>query len=171
METQLPLPKKRTEPQVFGPYLLCPNGLMDQDATLYGGRLRPKRHCVRRRPRSPSAKKEAQPLPTFGPCLLWPNGWMDQDVTWYDGRPRPGQHCVRCGPSSTAKGHRPQVSACVCCGQTDGWIKMPLYTKVGLGSGRIVLHGDPAPPPKRGTDSQFSAHAYCGQAVAHPSYC
>jgi len=28
---------------------------------------------------------------------------------------------------------------------------MPLGTKVGLGPGRIVLHGDPAPPPKRGT--------------------
>jgi len=27
---------------------------------------------------------------------------------------------------------------------------MPLYTKVGLGPGHIVLHGDPA-PPKRGT--------------------
>ena len=48
---------------------------------------------------------------------------------------------------------------------------MPLGTKVGLGSGHIVLHGDPSPPPKkeRGTAPQFSAHAYCGQMVAHLS--
>ena len=27
------------------------------------------------------------------------------------------------------------------------WIKMPLGTKVGLGPGRIVVNGNPAPPP------------------------
>jgi len=32
---------------------------------------------------------------------------------------------------------------------------MSLGTKVGLGPGRIVLHGDPAPPPKRGTVPNF----------------
>jgi len=31
------------------------------------------------------------------------------------------------------------------CGQTVGWIKMPLGKVVGLGPGHIVLHGDPAP--------------------------
>jgi len=55
---------------------------------------------------------------------------MDLDATWYGGRPRPG--------------HKPQFSAHVCCGQkTAGYIKMPLVT-VGLGSGDIVLDGDPA---------------------------
>jgi len=75
------------------------------------------------------------------------------DATWYGGRPRPRQQCVRCGPSSTPQGAQlhPQISAHVYCGQTAGWIKMPLATKVGLGPGRIVLHGDPDPPPKRGT--------------------
>ena len=34
----------------------------------------------------------------------------------------------------------------VYCGQTAGWIKMPLGTDVDLGQGRIVLDGDPAPP-------------------------
>ena len=33
------------------------------------------------------------------------------------------------------------------CGQTAGWIKMPLGMDVGLGPGDIVLDGDPAPPP------------------------
>jgi len=46
----------------------------------------------------------------------------------------------------------------VYCGQTAGWIKMPLGTEVGLsaghivldglGLGDIVLDGDPAPPRK-----------------------
>ena len=33
-----PPPPKGAEPPIFGPYLLWPNGWMDQDATLYGGR-------------------------------------------------------------------------------------------------------------------------------------
>jgi len=33
----------------------------------------------------------------------------------------------------------------VYCGQTVGWIKMPLGMEVGLGPGYIVLDGDPAP--------------------------
>jgi len=36
------------------------------------------------------------------------------------------------------------------CGQTVGRIKMKLGKQVGLGSGHIVLDGDPAPPPQRG---------------------
>ena len=36
----------------------------------------------------------------------------------------------------------------VYCGQTVGWIKMPLCTEVGLVPGDIVLDGDPAPPRK-----------------------
>ena len=34
------------------------------------------------------------------------------------------------------------------CGQTAGWIKMPLGTEIGLSPGHIVLDGDPAPPRK-----------------------
>jgi len=39
----------------------------------------------------------------------------------------------------------------VYCGQTVGWIKMKLGTQVGLGPGHIMLDGDPAPSPKKGT--------------------
>ena len=53
------------------------------------------------------------------------------------------------------------------CGQTVGWIKMKLGRQVGLGPGHIVLDGDSAPPPKRGTaPTQFSAHICCGQMAA-----
>jgi len=39
-------------------------------------------------------------------------------------------------------------SAYVYCGQTAGWIKMPLGTVVGLDPCNIVLDGDPAFPKK-----------------------
>jgi len=45
MGTQLP--QKSTAPNIFGPYLLRPNGCMDQHATWYGGRPQPTRLCVR----------------------------------------------------------------------------------------------------------------------------
>jgi len=32
---------------------------------------------------------------------------------------------------------------------------MPVGTRIGLGPGRIVLHGDPAPPPKRAQPPDF----------------
>jgi len=37
------------------------------------------------------------------------------------------------------------------CGQTVERIKMKLGKQVGLGPGHIVLDGDPAPSPQRGT--------------------
>jgi len=53
------------------------------------------------------------------------------------------------------------------CGQTVGWIKMKLGVQVGLGPDHIVLDGDPAPVPQRGTTpTQFSAHICCGQVAA-----
>jgi len=67
---------------------------------------------------------------------------------------------------------RPVCLTFVCCGQTVGWIKMPLGTEVRLGPGHIVLDGDPAlPHPERGTGTPpyFLAHVYCGQTVAHLS--
>ena len=52
------------------------------------------------------------------------------------------------------------------CGQTVGRIKMKLGAQVGLGSGHIVLGGDPAPPPLKGHSPKFSAHICCGQMAA-----
>ena len=84
---------------------------------------------------------------------LWPNGWTDQGETWLAGRPRSRPHWVRRGPSSSSsKGAQPlpQYSAHVRCGQTAGWIKMPLGVEVGLGPGDIVLDEDPVTPPLKG---------------------
>jgi len=46
-------PKKGHNLPIFGPCLLWPNGSIDQDATLYGARPRPRRHCIRWGPISP----------------------------------------------------------------------------------------------------------------------
>jgi len=79
-----PPPPKGQSPPISGPYLLRPNGWMDQDATWHGGRPQPSRLCVRWGPSTPPLQKGGgAPSPTFGTFLLWPNGWMHQDVTWY----------------------------------------------------------------------------------------
>jgi len=44
----------------------------------------------------------------------------------------------------------PRYSVYVYCGQMAGWIKTPLSTEVDLGTGHIVLDGDPA-ARERGT--------------------
>ena len=43
---------------------------------------------------------------------------------------------------------------------------MKLGVRVGLGPGHIVLDGDPAPPPPKGHNPQFSAHISYGQMAA-----
>jgi len=45
--------KGYSPPPIFGPCPLWPNGWIDQDATWYVGRPRPRPHCVRRRPNPP----------------------------------------------------------------------------------------------------------------------
>ena len=54
----------------------------------------------------------------------------------------------------------------VYCGQTVGWIKIPLGIEIGLGPDHVVLDGDPGPPPKRAQQlAQFSAHVDCSQTA------
>jgi len=51
------------------------------------------------------------------------------------------------------------------CGQTAGWIKVPLGMEVGLGLGDIVLDGDPAPPQKGVQQLPTFRPMYCGQTA------
>jgi len=48
------------------------------------------------------------------------------------------------------KGHSPQFSTHVYCGQTAVCNRIPLGTEVGLSLGDILLDGDSAPPPLKG---------------------
>jgi len=87
----------------------------------------------------PPQKGEETAALHFLARVLWPNGRMDQIATWYRGRPRPRPHCVRRGPAPPKKGHSPQFSSDVSCGQMAGLIKMPLGTcKYDLTVGQLL---------------------------------
>ena len=62
-----PPPQKGAEPPIFGPCILWPNGCMDQNATCYGGRPRPRSHCVTWGPSSPPERGTA---PNFRPMAI-----------------------------------------------------------------------------------------------------
>jgi len=65
----------------------------------------------------------------------------------------------------------PQFSVHVSCGQTAGWIKPPLGMVVGLGSGDIVLDGEPTSPLKGAQPSPIFSPCLLWSTVAHLSYC
>jgi len=55
---------------------------------------------------------------------------------------------------------------------------MPLGTEIDLSPGQIILEGDWRPSPlsservaEQAAPPLCSAHVYCGQTVAHLSYC
>ena len=72
---------------------------------------------------------------------------MDQDETWHADMPCPGHAVLDGDPGPPPqRGTAPQFSAHITCGQTAGWIKMPLGAEVNLGPGDVMLDGVPAPP-------------------------
>jgi len=87
---------------------LWPNSWMDEDATWYGSRPRPRQHCARRGPSSSRERGTAAQPPLFGPCLLWPIDWMDQDAMPLGTEVGlgPADDIVRWG-SASQKGHTP----------------------------------------------------------------
>jgi len=90
-------PQRGTVPPIFGPYLLRPNGCMDQDVTWYGARPRPRRLRVRSGPRFPSPKN--RPMFT-GAKQLDGSRWY---LAPHGGRPQPRGLCVRWRPSLPAQ--------------------------------------------------------------------
>jgi len=161
-------PQNGADPPIFGPCLLRPNGCMDQDVTWYGGRHRPRRHCVRCGPSSPLQKGVGAPSPIFGPCLLCPNGLMDQGGTWHGGGPWSRPHCARWGPSSP-----PQqwCTAPPIFGPSflwpNGWMHQDATWYGGRPHPRplCVIWGS-SPLPKGADSPQFSVHVYFGQMTA-----
>jgi len=147
----LPPPQR---PQIFGPCLLRPNGWVDEAGTWHGVALSTGGFVLDGNP-APTPKGEAEARsPIFGPFLLLQNGWLHQDAASYGCRPQPRRLCVRWRPSPPSqKGDEARgLSAHVYRGQTVGWIKMTLGIEVGLGPVHIVLDGDTAPLPKKGTE-------------------
>jgi len=61
---------------------------------------------------------------------------------------RPGHTVLDGDPGPPKRAQHLQFLAHVYCGQTVGWIKVPLGTVVNLGPGDVVLDGVAAPPLK-----------------------
>ena len=57
------------------------------------------------------------------------------------------------------------VVTLVYCGQTVGWITMPLGMEVGVRPGHVVLDVGLALPPHKGHSPQFSVHVCSGQTA------
>jgi len=68
----------------FGPRLLWPNGWMDQDAIWYGGRPRPRPHCVRQEPSSPH-KGHSRPQFSAGVNCGQMAGWIKMPLGTREG--------------------------------------------------------------------------------------
>ena len=121
-----PPPHRGIAPPFFVPYLLRPNGCMDQDATWYGGLevgLGPGDFVLDRDPASPPQKGGGAPSPIFGPFLLWPNGWMHQDVTWYKVGLRTGDFVLDGDPAPSPKrGLSPSIIFGACLLWPNSWM-------------------------------------------------
>jgi len=84
----------------------------------------------------------------------------------------PGQIALDGDPASPKRGTTPNFRSMLLW--PNGWMDQDAsWYEVGLDAGHIVLDGDPALPPRKGHRSRllFSARIYCGQTVAHLSYC
>jgi len=92
----------------------------------------------------------------FGRLLLWPSGWIDQDATWHTKVGLVPSHMVLNGDPALMppKGaQQPPLSAHVYCGQSAGWIRIPLGKLV---RGRFLprrhcVQWEPSSPTERGT--------------------
>jgi len=143
----LPPPKKRgPEAPSFQPISIVAKRL---DAPpWYGGRPWPRSHCAGCGPSTPQ-KRGTQP----------PNYWATSIVAKrLDGSRchlvvgtavdhSPGDIVLDGDPAlPPPKGHSPQFSAHVYCGQTAEWMKTLLGTEVDLGPGHTMLDRHPVPP-------------------------
>ena len=136
--------KRGRSPQIFGPYLLWPNGWMDRDASWHERRPQPRRLCVRRGP-SPLTQKGSKPPPQFSAhffcgqtarCIEMPLG-MDVGLS-------PADFVLDRDPVTPPQkvGGAAKFSAHIYCDRTAGWIKMPLATR------RLCFRWGPSPYPK-----------------------
>jgi len=156
MRTQLPS-AKGTQPQIFGPYLLWSNGWVDQDATWYGGRPRPKRHCVRWGSSSTFPKKgKASQFSAHVYCSQTA-GWikipLDMEVSLGPG------HIVLDGkpaPPPKKRGHSPNFRPMsIVAKRLDRSRCHVVRRYVGLSACHVVLDGDQAPLERGTADPSF----------------
>ena len=130
-----PPPPKGGRAPIFDPCPFWPNGWMDQGATWYGGRPRPRPHSARWGPSSPPPKgvttHNLWPLSIVGKRLDGSRCHFGMEVGFGPG------HMVLdgCPAPPTAKGAQSVILGTYLlwpCGQTAGWIKMSHGMEVGL---------------------------------------
>jgi len=146
--------------------VLSPNGWMDHDETWHGGRPRPRPHCVRWRPSSPSPKG-AQPSQflvhvSCGQMAEWikmPLGRIvglgpGDIVIWGPSSPSPKRR-------TAAPTFRPMsVVANVLDGSRCHWYGGRPWPRP-----HCVISGTPLSSPKGAQASQFLVHVSCGQTA------
>ena len=114
-----PPPRGPAPSQILGPCLLWPNGWMDQDATWYGGRPRPRPYSVRWRLSSPS-KKGHSPRFLAHVCCDQMAGWIKMSLGTEVGL-GPGDIVLDGDPAHPQKGaHSPFFSPCLLW--PNGWM-------------------------------------------------
>jgi len=137
-------------PPIFGPYLLQPNGWMDQDATWYRGRPRPSEFVLDGDPAPPPQKGGRTPSPKLSAHFHCSQtaGWIKMVLGIEVGLS--SVDFVLDGyqlPPSANRGRSPVPNY---CGQTAGCIKMQLGMEIGLSPRDVVLDGDPTSSPEGG---------------------
>ena len=154
-----PAPPKGRSPPIFGPYLLRPNGCMDQDAIWYGARSQPRRLCVRWGP-SPPPKFLAH---VYYAILGHINVKIDQLIPYYSMLSTSQIECLRVVAMAAIFGlHRCtmyldaaccyRLSSVVCWSvtlvshaKTAALIEMPFLLRTRVGQRNHVLDGGPDP--------------------------
>jgi len=121
------LPKRRRSLLLnFWPLLLWLNCWMHQDATCYGGRPRPRRHCVR-----------------------WMDGWIKMalgDLAWRWALVRP--HCASSQLLPPLKWHTSNFRPMPVVEKRLYGLRCHFGMEVSLGAGDFVFDGDPATPKR-----------------------
>ena len=121
---------------------------------IYGGRPRPRRHCVRWGPSCPHEKRYNSPPPHFSAHCMLGHGRPSQKLLSSRFCPVGATCCNDHGEMSPfPKRVQPPIFSQCSLWPTAGWTKMPLGMEEGLGPGDFVLDGDPAPLPKKGRSS------------------
>jgi len=124
------------------------------------------------RPNS-SPEKKSYPPPIFGPCLLWPNGWIDRDATWHGGINFDPSDVVLEGVAAPPeKGHSPQFSVHVHCGQTAIGMKTSLnwYGSRPRPRAHCIRRGPSSPRKGHSSPHSFRSMSIVATVVAHLSY-
>jgi len=118
------------------------------------------RHC--------DMKRHDVSISSFGYDMI-----TNQDAPWYGGRPQLRPHSARWGPISPSQkgGTAPSIFG-PCPLWPNGWMDQdaPWYEGRPQSRPYCAIWGLNSSPQK-GHRPQFLANVYCGQMVAHLSYC